>query len=450
MDAFWQYQLEVLNLLRDFINSEKIRIDLVYDKINDIEFLYLKNSVISELWIRDFLPHIINGNLEYLITGLFKKIPNLSNEEYNRLLANGVVLICIGKDNYAAYLSFPPKRTPTDSLCDPSNLFGARDGFNEVIADNRILIRKRIKSSNLLFEELFLGNMTSTEINIAYLKKNEKLATKIKNILLKNTDRNITSINDLNILITKQTLVPQFMYTSNPETCVNALLKDRIIILLDNSPVALILPSSLLEFTENSNETNNFSFVTLFNRLIILVFLFITIFLLGLFILLTSHHPEALSTLFIANFQLSERGTTFSLFIEIIIVLILFEFYRQLAMRSPLSFVQNIIIIFGGLFIGQNAIEAGLIGTTAIIITSLSYVSSFAVTNNTYLINSFAIFRFFIMSMSYALGMIGFLVSSILVISYLANIKVFDRYYLEPIIPFNFTKLKAWFIPRKD
>ena len=175
MDAFWQYQLEVLNLLRDFINSEKIRIDLVYDKINDIEFLYLKNSVISELWIRDFLPHIINGNLEYLITGLFKKIPNLSNEEYNRLLANGVVLICIGKDNYAAYLSFPPKRTPTDSLCDPSNLFGARDGFNEVIADNRILIRKRIKSSNLLFEEIFLGNMTSTEINIAYLKKNEKL-----------------------------------------------------------------------------------------------------------------------------------------------------------------------------------------------------------------------------------------------------------------------------------
>ena len=76
---------------------------------------------------------------------------------------------------------------------------------------------------------------------------------------------------------------------------------------------------------------------------IILIFLFITIFLLGLFILLTSHHPEALSTVFIANFQLSERGTTFSLFTEIIIVLILFEFYRQLAMRSPLSFVQNII-----------------------------------------------------------------------------------------------------------
>lgn len=437
-------------MLKEFINSEKKRIDLVYDKVNNIEFIYLKNSVISELWIRDFLPHIINGNLEYLVTGLFKKLPELSNEEYNRLLASGVVLVSVSNSDYAAYLNFPPKRTPTDSLCDPSNLFGARDGFNEVIADNRILIRKRLKSNNLIFDELFLGNLTSTEINLVYLKKNEQIAKKIRKLLLKNKDKNITSINDLNILITKESLVPHFMYTSNPETCVNALLKDRIIILIDNSPISLILPSSLLEFTENSNETNNFSFVTLFNRLIILIFLFITIFLLGLFILLTSHHPEALSTVFIANFQLSERGTTFSLFTEIIIVLILFEFYRQLAMRSPLSFVQNIIIIFGGLFIGQNAIEAGLIGTTAIIITSLSYVSSFAVTNNTYLINSFAIFRIFIVIMSYALGMIGFLISSILVISYLANIKVFNRYYLEPVIPFNFKKLKAWLIPRKD
>ena len=448
-------------MLKEFINSEKKRIDLVYDKVNNIEFIYLKNSVISELWIRDFLPHIINGNLEYLVTGLFKKLPELSNEEYNRLLASGVVLVSISNSDYAAYLNFPPKRTPTDSLCDPSNLFGARDGFNEVIADNRILIRKRLKSNNLIFDELFLGNLTSTEINLVYL--NEPITRiqideirgvnstyVIRKLLLKNKDKNITSINDLNILITKESLVPHFMYTSNPETCVNALLKDRIIILIDNSPISLILPSSLLEFTENSNETNNFSFVTLFNRLIILIFLFITIFLLGLFILLTSHHPEALSTVFIANFQLSERGTTFSLFTEIIIVLILFEFYRQLAMRSPLSFVQNIIIIFGGLFIGQNAIEAGLIGTTAIIITSLSYVSSFAVTNNTYLINSFAIFRIFIVIMSYALGMIGFLISSILVISYLANIKVFNRYYLEPVIPFNFTKLKAWLIPRKD
>lgn len=437
-------------MLSEFIKSQKNRVDLVYDKVNDIEFLYLKNGILSELWIRDFIPKIIEKDFEKLYSGLFKKLPLLTFDDYNRLLANGAVLILIGTEGYAAYLSFPPKRGLTDSLCDPSNLFGSRDGFNEVIADNRILIRKRIKSNELLFDEVFLGNKTECEINIVYFKKNKLLADTIKNKLKQYKNHNIVSVLDLNKLLTKDCLVPNFVFTGNPETCVNSLLKDKVVILIDNSPVAIIAPSSLFELTENSNETNGFTYSTIFNRIFVLIFLFLAIFLLGLFVLLTSHHPESLYIPFITNFQISERGTTFPLIIEIIIVLVLFEFYRQLASRSPLSFVQNIIIIFGGLFIGQNALDAGLIGSSAIIIASLSYVSSFAVTNNSYLITSFSIFRVFILIMSYVLGMIGFLISSLIVINYLANIKVFNRYYLEPIIPFNYHKLLAWLNPRKE
>ena len=437
-------------MLKEFINSQKNRVDLVYDKVLDIEFLYLKNGILTELWIRDYLPKIINKDLDPLYSGLFKKLPLLTYDDYNRLLSNGAVLILIDGVGYAAYLNFPPKRGLTDSLCDPSNLFGSRDGFNEVIADNRILIRKRIKTNDLIFDEIFLGDKTECEINIVYFKKNKHLAKIVTEKLKLHQSHNIISILDLNTILTDNSLVPNFMFTGNPETCVNSLLKDKIVILVDNSPIALIIPSSLLELTENSNETNGFKYATIFNRIFIIIFLFLSIFLLGLFVLLTSHHPEALSIPLITNFQLTERGTTFPLIFEIIIVLIMFEFYRQLASRSPLSFVQNIIIIFGGLFIGQNALDAGLIGSTAIIISSLSYVSSFAITNNSFLITSFSIFRIFILIMSYLLGMIGFLISSILIISYLANINVFNRYYLSPLIPFDFNKLKAWFIPKKE
>lgn len=437
-------------MLKEFISSIKNRVDVVYEKINDIEFIYLKNGIITELWIRDYLPKIINNDLNELYSGLFKELPILTFNDYNKLLANGAVLIMINNKSYAAFLSFPPKRGLTDSLCDPSNLFGSRDGFNEIIADNRILIRRRIKTNDLIFEELFLGDKTESEINLVYLKKNQHTANLIKKQLILHKNHNITSVLDLNSILSDKKIVPNFIFTGSPETCANSLLKDKVVILIDNSPIAVIVPGSLLELTENSNETNGFNYAIIFNRIFVLIFLFISIFLIGLFVLLTSHHPEALSLLFITNFQLSERGTTFPLFIEILIVLILFEFYRQLASRSPLSFVQNIIIIFGGLFIGQNALDAGLIGTTAIIIASLSYVSSFAVTNNSFLITSFSIFRVFILLMSYILGIVGFLISSLIVISYLANIKIFNRYYLEPIIPFNFTKLKEWLIPKKE
>ena len=437
-------------MLKEFIDLQKNRVDLVYDKVNDIEFLYLKNGILSELWIRDFLPKIIEKDFSTLYSGLFKRLTFQTFDDYNRLLSNGAVLILVGNDAYACYLNFPPKRGLTDSLCDPSNLFGSRDGFNEVIADNRILIRKRIKTADLIFDELFMGDKTECEVNLVYLKKNKHVADAVKNKLKLQKNHNIVSILDLNRVLTKESLIPNFVFTGNPETCVNSLLKDKIVILIDNSPIAVILPSSLFELTENSNETNGFTYSTFFNRIFVLIFLFLAIFLLGLFVLLTSHHPESLSVPFITNFQISERGTTFPLIIEVIIVLILFEFYRQLASRSPLSFVQNIIIIFGGLFIGQNVLDAGLIGSSAIIIASLSYVSSFAVTNNSYLVTSFSIFRVFILIMSYVLGMIGFLVSSLIIISYLANIKVFNRYYLEPIIPFDFKKLKGWLKPKKE
>ena len=171
---------------------------------------------------------------------------------------------------------------------------------------------------------------------------------------------------------------------------------------------------------------------------------------LGLFVVVTSHHPQILPTIFIANFQLSERGTAFPLIIEIIVSLVLFELYRVISSRGSLSFVQNIIIVFGGIFIGQNAIDASIVGTFSIIITSISYISGFAVTTNPQLITSFFIFRIFILIMSFILGLSGFLISSLIIIDYLANIKVFDQLYFDPIIPWNLKKVLKWINPKKE
>ena len=194
-------------MLKEFISSIKNRVDVVYDKINDIEFIYLKNGILTELWIRDYLPKIINNDLDELYSGLFKELPILTYSDYNKLLANGAVLVTIKDKSYAAFLSFPPKRGLTDSLCDPSNLFGSRDGFNEIIADNRILIRRRIKTNNLIFEELFLGDKTECEINLVYLKKNESIANSIKKQLKLHKNHNITSVLDLNNILSNKKII---------------------------------------------------------------------------------------------------------------------------------------------------------------------------------------------------------------------------------------------------
>lgn len=438
--------------LKDYINKNKSKLEFVYGKLDDVEYLYLQNAINIELWQRDILPKIKTTDISKISPGLIQEIKIKKDEMYNKLINTGAILISKNNSEYVLFSNMLPKRMPQDSLSDPSNLTGSRDGFNELIADNRNLIKKRLKTDKLIFLEYLMGTDSLTEINIVFLNNliDFKILSNIKKLLSTNIKNNIISINDLTKLISPSKLVPIVESTGSPETCANALLAGRLVILIDNNPTCLILPSSLFQFTENVNEVNNYHYSTIFNRIFILIFLFISIFSLGLFVVLSSHHPESLSTVFIANFQLTERGTTFPLITELIIVLILFEFYRQMTSRSPLSFVQNIIIIFGGLFIGQNAIEASLIGSVAIIIASLSFVSSFAITNNQLLITSFSIFRIFILVMSFILGIIGFLVSTIIVIDYLININIFNQSYLYPFFPLKLKKIKEWFIPRKS
>lgn len=440
-------------LLSEYIKNNNQRIDLVYGQTNNIQFLFLKNGIDLNIWQQFILPYLYQSNLENVAPGIITSISIQTNDYYDQLLGEGNILLLQDDKEYVIYLSKIIKRNPADSLIDPANLLGSRDNFNELLADNRNLIRKRIKTNNLVFSEYTIGNLTKTSVNLLFIKQlaDNAIVQQVKDLLNKYQNQNLTSIADLNkIIAPSKSIVPTLEITSNTETAANALLNGRVILLMDNSPNCLILPTTLFSLTENINETNSPAYVTIFNRIFVLIFLFIALFSLGLFIVLSCHHPEALTTVFIANLQLTERGTILPLFLEIIVVLILFEFYRQLTTRSPLPFVQNIIIIFGGIFIGQNAIESSLIGSIAILITSLSFVSSFAVTNNPYLITSFSLFRLFILIMSYILGIIGFIISSIIVIDYLINIEIFKSSYLSPLIPFNKEKLKAWFKPTKE
>ena len=134
--------------------------------------------------------------------------------------------------------------------------------------------------------------------------------------------------------------------------------------------------------------------------------------------------------------------------LEILIVLFLFEFYRLTVSRSPNNFVQNIVIIFGGVFIGQNAISSGIVGSLALMLASLSYIAGFGLTNNPHLITSINLFRLFIIIMSYGIGLVGFIVSSLIVTSYLYNLDSSKVPYLEPFTPLVFRRFKDFFFPR--
>lgn len=420
-----------------------------------MEIYYVKGAFDIDYFNDYYLKDINENNCNFLhqtFPGIFSQLDVTSSQMVNYYLNKGHLLLLINDHlAYIVYLSIIPKRSPTTSQLDPINLLASQDGFIENANENITLIRKRLKTEQLVIKKYIGGTLTQTDIYLLYLQKIENADfIKLTQTKLENLHRDsIISVNDLNKEFQGNSLLPLVFNTSSPEHAAGCLLDNRCVIIIDNTPVVCVLPTNLSLFTTTKNEVNAPRYSTIFNRIFIFSFFFIAIFMLGLFISLLNFHPSFLSTILIANIQLTERGTTFPLFVEIIIVLFLFEFYRFATSRSPSNFVQNIVIIFGGLFIGQNAINSGIVGSVVLMLASLSYIAGFAITNNPHLITSLSIFRLLVLVASYTLGLFGLVLSSILTISYFNSQKSVGQDYLKPFMPFNFRKIKDYLIPTR-
>lgn len=388
-------------------------------------------------------------NLDEVFPGVVDRIKLFSLENFMLLLSTGNLLLLTPDDYYVIKLTHLPKRGIETSNFDPTNIFESCAGFNDTALDNISLIRKRIKSSNLEITKLTLGNRAINNIYVIAMKDTTSRAY-YKKIIMELNFANLdscNSINDINKLFQTNSLVPMTINTGSPDTFVECILKGKVGIVIDNCPVTAILPGTFTLFTSNKAEINAPRYYTIFNRIFIFTFFFLSLFSLGFFIAIINFQPNDMLLMLIANIQLTERGTSFPMIVEIFIVLFMFEFYRLTVSRSPNNYVQNIVIIFGGLFIGENAISSGTVGALSLLITSISFIASFALTNNPHIITSISIFRIFILLMSFGLGLIGFIVSSLITMIYFVSLKSVGQPFFAPFFPNNLNKIKDFFTP---
>lgn len=444
--------LDILNTLNKN-DDDTIMVNLKHDEIN-IKIYYYQTTT-NPKHLNDFyLDKITKDNYKYLnevIPGVFHRVKEISINEISYLMSSGNLII-IFNDQIPYYLNLStiPLRSTEKSELDPNNLLDSHDGFIENINKNLALIKKRLKTSDLIIDKYRLGNLSQTDVYLVYLEKTRKEAfiKETKKRLSSFNKESLTNIKDLNAIFNDSLLLPTVFNTGSPDYTVSSILEGRAAILIDNSPVVSILPTSLSTFTTIKNESNEPKYYTFFSRLFTIFFFFLSIFFLGLVVALTNFNPTFFSTLFMSSMQITERGTTFPIFIECLIVLFLFETFRLISSRAPNNYVQNIIIIFSGLFIGQNAISSGLVGSTLLLIASLSYVSSFAITNNQHLITSFDIFRLYNLILSYTFGILGFTIGLITTLLYISTQKSVGVPFFLPFSPLRTNKIKGFFFPK--
>ncbi|KTD86799.1 hypothetical protein UQ64_15305 [Paenibacillus etheri] len=118
---------------------------------------------------------------------------------------------------------------------------------------------------------------------------------------------------------------------------------------------------------------------------------------------------------------------------EAIVMLILFEIFREAGMRLPSAYGQTLSVV-GGLIIGQAAISAGIAGPGTIVVIAISVLATFTLVNQS-LVSVASILRITVLLISGFLGLFGTMTCLLALVLYIVNLRSFGTYYLSPLSP---------------
>ena len=328
----------------------------------------------------------------------------------------------------------------TRAINKPENevvLRGPQEAFVENLRTNTSLIRRIINNENLIMENIRVGKISKTVCSVCYMRNiaNDDLVAEVK-YRLNNIDIDyLVSSGQLEQLLEHNTKysLPQIISTERPDKTSTYLLEGRVVVLVNGSPYALIVPAVFVDFLESSEDKNiKFQFANLLKIIRIASFL-ITLLLPGIYVAITSFHLEFIPTELLFAIVASRASVPFSIIFEIIIMELSFELIREAGLRVP-SPIGPTIGIIGALIIGQSAVEAGIVSPILIIIVAITGITSFAIPDY-YLAFHCRIWRFVYIIFGYLAGLLGIAFASFIHILIATKVQSFGVSYLEPYIP---------------
>ena len=228
------------------------------------------------------------------------------------------------------------------SVAKPENevvIRGPQEAFVENIRTNTTLIRRIINNENLIIENIKIGKISQTSCVICYMNNitNNDLVAETKYRLNNIYIDYLISSGQLEQLIEDNSnySIPQIISTERPDKTATYLLEGRIVIIVNGSPYALVVPATFIDFLESPEDKNiKFQFAHLLKIIRLFSFL-ITLLLPGIYVAITSFHQEFIPTELLFAIVASRASVPFSIIFEIIIMELSFELIREASLRVP-------------------------------------------------------------------------------------------------------------------
>ena len=404
--------------------------DILQQIFSDLQNpLYMSDGSVKEI------EHYMNAKIGYAQVSL--------SDSWDHILQNvlsGPAVLFI--DGFSQAVLIDVRTYPARGIAEPDLervTRGARDGFVETLLFNANLIRRRVRSPRLVFAMHSVGSESKTDVAVAYLENavNQELLKKLTSMLesLQVTSLTMGAKSLEELLLPKRWLnpLPSTQMTERPDVACSYLMEGHILVLVDNSPQVLILPCTIFQFTQNPADYYKSPAVGSYFRMVRLLCIPVSLFLLPLFLLITAHYPAAAASWGL----LAEEGLTPErLFFYVLAVEFLLDLFKYSSSLSSGKFSGSLSVV-GGLIIGDIAVTLNWASTDVLFYAAVTLLASLAITDTDFS-DAIRLYRILLILAAGLGGLPGFLVCAALILLSAATTPTFGGFsYFWPLFPFN-------------
>ncbi len=362
-------------------------------------------------------------------------------------ISDAVTSVFLGKsllavEGLAGVALMDAKGYPSRSVHEPPDgkvLRGSHDGFVEAVVPNMALLRRRIRDPHLTMEGHKVGSRTHNDAVLCYLddRVDQDLLRKLRGKLLGLDVRSLSMAQEslAEAIRPKQWYnpFPKVRYTERPDAAAASIMEGSIVLMVDNSPSVMILPTGFFDFTQESNDYYFPPLVGTYLRV-----LRVTVFLLSLFITpawyLMVSEPNRLPGWL--NFLSSPEPVSLSLLSQLLVVEFLIDVLKLASLNTPDS-LSNSFSMLGALVLGDFAVQAGWLGPEVLVYIAFVSVAGFA--QPSYELGyAFKLLRVALLLVTAVFDVWGFCLGVVGIFVLLCTTKpLVGKGYLYPLVPFN-------------
>lgn len=355
-------------------------------------------------------------------------------------LLSGMFVLLV--DGFDKALLLDTRTYPSRGVEEPEKdkvLRGSKDGFVETIVFNTALIRRRIRSTDLRMEMLSAGKSSRTDIVVCYMdgRADEDLLKDIRQ-KIQNIDADALTMNQESLaecLYQRKWYnpFPKFKYTERPDTAAAQVLEGNIVILVDNSPSAMILPTTIFDVMEEADDYYFPPITGTYLRLTRFIIFLLTYLLTPTFLLLMNN-PQWIPEQF--SFIMLKEEVNIPLIWQFLLLELAIDGLKLAAVNTP-NMLSTPLSVLAALVLGEFSVNSGWFSSEVMLYMAFVAIANYTQANYElgYALKFLRVLNLILTQLFGLWGYIGALV--IAGLGLCLNRTVAHRSYIYPLIPFD-------------